>query len=101
MPGGVESESRRLLQAIDAADDEASVASGSAADRCTVDHVEVRDDRVLFFFATAVRDGAFTLRHRVRALFEGRYACGSASIEALYEPGLAATVASPLVEVVR
>jgi uncharacterized protein YfaS (alpha-2-macroglobulin family) len=77
----------------------------SAGDRernsgAVVDHREARADRVLFFFCTGAADGGFELRHRVRAVFSGRFSGGGAAVEALYAPGLAATVAAPIVTVV-
>lgn len=90
LSGGVESESRRLLQVIGAETDD----QAPATHLVSVDHFEGRDDRVLFFFSTTAADGAFELRHRVRAVFPGSYSGGGASVEALYQPSRMATVAS-------
>ncbi|MBL8841126.1 MAG: hypothetical protein JNL90_06285 [Planctomycetes bacterium] len=87
LPAGVEPEPWR---APDAADPLAA----------RVEHVEARDDRVLLFFAVERADGRFTLRHRVRALFAGRYASGASALESLYAPGRRAALPSVPVEIV-
>lgn len=84
VPGGCEIENPRLRGGIGGRDllpeHDAGVAVRDA------EHVEIRDDRVLFFETIPLR-GTFAYSYRMRAVFPGDYECASAAVEALYEPG--------------
>ena len=76
VPGGFEIENPRL-----------GAATSSRFRRRQPDHLEIRDDRVLFF-ATRRVDGNFSYAYRMRAVFPGDYQRQPFSVEALYEPGV-------------
>lgn len=74
------------------------IESGRRGGDSECDRVEEKDDRVRAF-RTAASRGPIRFRYRMRAVFPGAYAGGSASAEMLYAPGVVARTAASRVEI--
>ena len=64
------------------------------------DNIDIRDDRVQWFFSLAA-GGEKRFSVKLRAAYEGRFVLPEISCQAMYEPSVAANTASGTAEVVR
>ena len=73
LPGGFEAENPRLSNSIE------------TYEQSKPDHLEIRDDRVLFFSSQEYK-GKFTFSYAMRAVFPGTYKQMPTEFEAMYDP---------------
>ncbi|MBR6346791.1 MAG: alpha-2-macroglobulin [Bacteroidales bacterium] len=63
-------------------------------------NMDIRDDRVVWYFDLA-RNRSKSFKVKVRTAYEGDYILPAVTLEAMYEPGIAASTASSRVSVVK